>query len=36
MFALSGNTTPQGYLTKALERIRQEKTWGNDPLRVHT
>jgi hypothetical protein len=34
MFALSGKTTPQAYLNETLDRIRQEKTWGNDPLRI--
>lgn len=35
MFASPDNKTPLAYLTEALDRIRQEKTWGDDPLRVY-
>lgn len=34
LFVFSGGATPQAYLNETLDRIRQEKTWGNDPLRV--
>ncbi len=34
MFALSSGATPQAYLNETLDRIRQEKTWGVDPLRI--
>lgn len=34
MFAHSSGATPQAYLNETLDRIRQEKTWGVDPLRI--